>query len=352
MYFLARSPARRSRLRSPTVAIAVFLFVTACGGGGGGGGDSASSPPPPPPSKLFAGDAVNLAIGSLSDPNPSPGVIAVDRIVIGANTMLTSSLIDFALDSAHDRLYVDNGRSILAFDNISQADGDVSPARVVTSIPMGTNGGYYGIYLDAVNDVLYAGNNNQFTTADIEVYNNVSAANNAAPDRTITIATDFLTSVAVDTTRKILYAYDNSTSGAGLAQIDVYDNVDGLSGNATPDRVIALNSSFSSGPPRALLIDSANDRLYVSGFAKVMVFDGASTKDGSISAGAAPERTISLPVITTSNLALDTVADRLYAVDGSGLNIINNASHATGSVAITRLIAPNGGNLKAVAVAF
>ena len=127
--------------------------------------------------------------------------------------MLTSSLADFALDVARDRLYVADLRSILVFDNISTADGNVAPSRVVSTCCGGPGGlgNYVGISLDTVNDRLYAGVNiNLGGSQVIHVFDNVSSLSNSAATRTATIDAAFLMDVAVDPTKDILYVYSTS----------------------------------------------------------------------------------------------------------------------------------------------
>ena len=119
------------------------------------------------------------------------------------------------------------------------------------------------------------------------------------------------------------------------------------------NRTIAINESFSSGPAVGMFIDFANDRLYAPRFGpgEVMVFDNASLKNGAVSSTAAPERAINLPVPALTNITVDLTANRLYAADTSGLNIIDNASTANGTPPIViRVLAPGGSTFKAVAV--
>src|SRR5262245_15862045 len=100
-----------TQLRGAIVAAFLALAAAGCGGGGGGGSSG-----PLPPSRFFAVDAAHLAIGSLVNPDPSPGAIAVDRIITGSSTGLTASAGRLALDTVNDRLYVANGTSILVFE--------------------------------------------------------------------------------------------------------------------------------------------------------------------------------------------------------------------------------------------
>lgn len=334
----------RSFVRCSSVVLMVAL--AACGGGGGGEG----SPAPLSslaPSKIFVGDSANQAIGSSPNSNPAAGSYAVERVIAGSNTMLSSELTDFALDAANDRLYVADLRSILVFNNVSTAAGNVAPARVVTSF--GPLGGFVGIYLDTVNDRLYAPVNLGFQTNEVRVFDAASTASNAAPTRTFSFTSHFLIDVAVDATRDILYAFHvNATTT--LTEIAVFDNASTRTGVVTPTRVITIGNSFSSGPPAGIFIDAAGNRLYAPSFGQVLVFDNASTKNGAISGAAAPERIINLPWPGLSSITVDLTANRLYSVDNAGVNIVANASTASGTPTVTRILAPAGSFFEALAV--
>jgi hypothetical protein len=345
-----------SKLRLLTRWCAVFAIVGLAAGCGGGGGDSPPGPPATPPSKIFVGDSgVDPAIGSSPTSNPSPGQVIVERIISGPNTMLSSALVDFALDVARDRLYVADLRSILVFDNISTAEGNIAPSRIVSTCCAGF-GNFVGISLDAVNDRLYAGVNLNLTTRQVQVFDNVSSLSNSLPTRTATIDAAFVMDVAVDPTKNMLYVYSLNTT-TNFTQIAVFDGAATLSGGfpvaLAASRTISIGESFSSGPAVGVFIDAANDRLYAPRFGpgQVMVFDNASLKNGAVSSTAAPERAINLPVPALTNITVDLTANRLYAVETSGLNIIDNASTVTGTPPIvTRVLAPAGSTFKAVAV--
>lgn len=349
-----RAAAERSRDRFAFLIGLLFataFLVAGCGGGGGDGGSSPPPPPPTPPSKIFIGDSGTVAIGSSPTSNPSPGAEVAERIIEGPSTMLSSSLTDFALHVASDRLYVADLRSILVFDNISTAEGDIAPSRVVFTC-CGGAGNYVGIYLDTANDRLYAAANVALGGAQVvHVFDNVSTLSNSPPNRTITVPPTFLMDVAVDATRDILYVYGRGAIST-LTEIAVFDSAATLSGTATQNRTIAIGESFSSGPAVGMFIDPANNRLYAPRTGAVMVFDNASTKSGDINTTAAPARTINLPLLTLSNIFVELTADRLYATDTGGVTIIPNASTVNGtSLTGVRAIASPGSIFKATAVA-
>jgi hypothetical protein len=327
---------------------ALLLALGAVAGCGGGGDGESPPPPPTPASKLFVGDSGSAAIGSSPNSNPAAGPAVVERIITGGNTMLTSSLADFALDLARDRLYVSDRRSILAFDNVSTAAGNVAPRVVATCCGgVGGLGNYTGLSLDTVNDRLYAAVNN-LNAREVFVYDGVSALTNAiVPTRSMSISGTFVMDVAIDPTRNILYVHA-SNSGT---QIAVFDNAALLSGTVTANRTIVIGDSFSSGTAVGIFLDTANNRLYAPRFGQVLVFDNVSAKDGTIGTTGAPERRINLPILDLVNIAVDLTANRLYAADNDGLNIIDNASTADGTPpTIKRVLAASGSDFKAVAV--
>lgn len=315
-----------------------FLALVSCGGGGGGG----SSAPPTPGSKLFVTDGGNHAIGSIVNAAPTlNSTFTVDRIVTGPATGLgttggtpsVSSIPSIALDAANDRLFVATQTSVVTFDNISTADGNIQFSRILQS-PGVT---FLNLALDAAGNRLY--------TVDpfgvVHVFNNASQRNGSVPvDRTITpdfggatVVSTF--GIAVDTTVRDLLYVGMALNGA--TSIFVYNNASAVSTTATakaPDQ----NLSFTLGIG-SFFLDAASDRLYASQFdGKVLVFDNASTL---ITGMPAPDRTIDL----TGGLAqvqfyifVDTSRDKLYAVgnvpgmtaatDQGIVLIVDNASTA------------------------
>ena len=335
-------PVRRSFIRwSSCVLLAAFA---ACGGGGEGGGPPVGSVGD---SKLFVGDSAKQAIGSSPNSNPAAGTSVIERVISGSSTMLSSELRDFALDAVNDRLYVADLRSILVFNNAGTASGNVAPSRVLNSF-LGL-GGFVGIYLDTVNDRLYAPVNLGAGSNQVRVFNGASTATNAFPDRTFSFASRFLIDIAVDTTRDILYAF-HLNSATNLTEIAVFANASTLNGVVVPTRVITIGRSYSSNEPAGIFIDSAANRLYAPNHGQVLVFDSASTKNGAISGPAAPERVITLPVPGMTTITIELTSNRLYAVDGAGVNVIPNASTAVGLVTAVRILAPPGSFFEAVAV--
>ncbi|HWI37753.1 MAG TPA: hypothetical protein VNU64_14960 [Burkholderiales bacterium] len=323
----------------------VALLVASCGGGSG----SVSPAPPASGSRIFVGDTTNAAIASSSNLNPSPGVLAVERTIAGANTQLDTNLFDFALDATNDRLYVADLRSVLVFNNASTLSGNATPSRTVTTLP-GPFGGFSGgIFLDTTRNMLYAATNFIGTTQNVQVFDNASTASGATATRTITFTIRSISDIVVDTTRNILYVY--GTDAAGFAEVLSFDNASTLTGAVVPNRTINFPDSGGTGPI-GLFVDAASDRLYVPrNDGTIAVFNTASTVTGNVTVNALPSRTINLPQPGYTALLVDVSANRLYAVDPAGISIIANASTVSGTpTTITRVLASNGATFQAIAV--
>ena len=101
-----------------------------------------------------------------------------------------------------------------------------------------------------------------------------------------------------------------------------------------------------------MFLDAANDRLYAPYLGgQVLVFDAAHLANGSLGTTISATRAINLPLPDTSAIFVELTADRLYAADTSGLNIIANASKVNGTPPATvRVVAPTGARFRAVAV--
>ena len=289
------------RCASRWLAVVLVASFAACGGGGGGGG---STPPAPVGSKIFVGDANNGAIGSSPNSNPSAGAAVVDRIIQGGNTLLSSggvTMKDFAIDAANDRLYVADGIRILAFDGASTATGNVTP-RVVATATGGPNNQFAGIYLDTVNNRLYAtvrsnpGN-------EVRVYNSASTATNATAARTFSFTCDFMFDIAVDTTLDVAYVYYQTSF---VAHVAVFDNQSARSTlTETPSRTIDFLGAPASTTAVGMFLDTANDRLYVPNVTggvngTVEVYNGAHLASGT----GTQSRTITLVGVTTYAMSL------------------------------------------------
>lgn len=331
----------RQSMRAIFVAVAM-ASITACGGGGGN--SSAATTPAGPLSNLFVADGFSFAIASVVNANPSRGIVTLDRVIVGPNTGIFNNVRDFAIDAGADRLYVANGTSILVFNNAGTANGDVSPARTITS-PFINDAD--SLFLDTASNTLYVGN----SLGNILAIPNASAASGSiVPDRLIheaSVGTTITRDIFVDTTRDLLYV-SRVTLTPSANQILVFGNASTAnSSNLTPSRTITLNPSVSMG---SIFVDVVNDRLYVAdtSFNTVRVLDNASIVNGSVTAS----RTINLTnIVPSQGLTLDTKNNRLYVLSHDALQIINGADTASGSTFATEVRVSNGNSsLSAVAV--
>ena len=334
------------------VALVQLASLAACGGGGGYGGGGGNMPVAGVgPSKVFAADSGHKAIGSLANPDPGAGAIAIDRTIMGPlYTGLSGNIGSLALDPALDYLYVGNGASILVFNGASQANGDVSPSRIISSNPGFGNTG--SMFLDTTHNALYVGDD----LAGVRVFKGISglATGTQTPDHSVTgnFGTAFtIRGVAVDTTTKdILYVSNDMTSPSTSHQILVFDAGSTVT-TAAPARTITPTDSathtlnFTVG---GIAVDATRDLLYVGGGTVtfgVMVFSNASAATGMI----APDKIFNIPGVI-AKVVIDPVADRLYAINSSFIYVIDGASTALGSVTAKAVQAPALGNFTAFAV--
>jgi len=325
-----------------------LFFVAGCGGSSVGGPSA-----PPPPSKLFVADAANRAIGSLIDPNPAPGTLAVDRIVAGPSTGLgtpggtpsVASIPSIALDAAGDRLYVAVQGSALVFDHIGTVNGDVPRSRSLQSVVNAHVVNFFGLHITAA-DTLYAVE----PTGEVRVFNNASTLDGAvAPDRTITpnigAAINSTFGVVVDAGQDMLYVGVAPSSSS----IVVFNNAATANATLAPDRTLNFSAAVGS-----FCLDQDRDILYVAqSDGRIVSFDNAS----ALATGTpTPNRTMTLTTITTSSkqlfVTVDTDNNRLYAVNGTTVFIVSGASIADDAMlgATQLTVSPASTLLSAVAV--
>lgn len=116
-----------------------------------------------------------------------------------------------------------------------------------------------------------------------------------------------------------------------------FDNALAATGNLAPNATIS-GTQISS--PEGIVIDTVNNRLYVTTLGGVLVYDQASTRAGHISADRAISG-MSLPV----DVALDRAHDLLYVADLVNIFVFSSASTATGAVTPVRTITPLSGGV-------
>jgi hypothetical protein len=117
-----------------------------------------------------------------------------------------------------------------------------------------------------------------------------------------------------------------------------FDNALTATGNVAPAATISGGATTLSSPA-FITLDAVNDRLFVAnnGGAGVLIFDNISTKSGNI----APERSITGPLITPTDVAVDTTKDLLYVADDTDIYVFASASTATDPVSAVHDITVN-----------
>jgi hypothetical protein len=109
-------------------------------------------------------------------------------------------------------------------------------------------------------------------------------------------------------------------------------------GNVNPKGNLAGSSTQLSSPKR-VLVDAANNRLYIAnaGAANILVFDNASGLTGNVNTG--PTRVISSAnLVTPADIALDKVRDLLFVADNLEVAVFGAASTTNGSTPALRVI--------------
>ena len=334
--------------RTAPFALIVAFGLAACGGGysGSGSGYGMSAGPA---SKLFGADSAHMAIGSLINPNPDAGTLAVDRLIGGSiynYASLSNNIGSLALDTARDYLYVGNGTSVLVFYNASTANGDIYPTRAISGI--GNTG---SLFLDTAHDRIYVGDD----VNGVKVFAGASTANGSPMPRLITGdfgATFQIHGVAVDTTTKDILYVSNTNHTSSSDQISVFDGASTVSGSNPPNRTITPTVANVNQSVGGIFLDVGNDILYVAGGSsslQVMVFSGASTAN-DVSGATTPGKILTFPS-GILKVVVDTTHDRLYAVGSNGhIYLVENVSMLSGAVPAKDASLSNGGMLTAVAV--
>ncbi len=177
------------------------------------------------------------------------GNVAPARTISGAATTLNNPYGQIWLDAADDRLYVTNGlaSSILVF-TASTASGNVAPARTIAGAAT-TLGAPQGIWLDSASDQLYVADTGNDT---ILVFTNARTADgNIAPARTITSAGMTPEWIWLDSVTDRLYVANYPTS------ILVFNGASTANGTVAPARIISGGNTLL-GNVRGIWLDSGN----------------------------------------------------------------------------------------------
>jgi hypothetical protein len=257
------------------------------------------------------------------------GATAAPREIVGNLTTITNPGVDsLAVDKQRGILYVadnDTG-SVLVFENLSTVEGNVAPDRVI-AISGATR--LEGIHVDSLHPAnrLYVSGNDG-TGGHLWIFNNASMLEGTpAPDAIINVT---FMSIFVDEVNDVLYAgevYDQNNT------IYIFENASTYTTGTLYDRLIVFTSNLD---PTGLWVDPVSDRLYVcdNGFSPggnhLFIFNNASTMQGSYD----PDiDSIARINVETISLMVDS-SDNLYAWPDSAdhVKIYYNASTLTGDV--------------------
>lgn len=201
------------------------------------------------------------------------GDIAPCRTLSGPATLLDLPQA-LALDTQFDILYIANtgNHSILAYENASQSavQGDLAPTRIITphgdpSQPESFLNHPSALFIDSVNDRLYAVNAGGSPPAILVYENAVVRSGGTIPERVLIGQNRQLSSpagIAFSIEQDRLYLLDNNNSGAAVVIFDNFSSRCAIS-PCDPSRVVA---GAQTGLSRAtgLAYDPARDTIYVA----------------------------------------------------------------------------------------
>jgi len=197
------------------------------------------------------------------------------------------------------QLYVINAganhdNAILRFAAPDTLSGDVAPVAKISGSASTLRCAHFG-FLDVAHDRMYVAD--PCPPAGVAVFDGISTLNGAVPparrisgnSTTIAVGTlennDTMMTVAVDTLRDLLYV-SSAKQDNSVAEVAVFANASTASGDIAPAHIIT-----TPPVPRRMLnfnhgvtVDIEHDRLFVAsiGDGSVLVFDSASTADGSL----------------------------------------------------------------------
>ncbi|MFY9270854.1 MAG: beta-propeller fold lactonase family protein, partial [Candidatus Manganitrophaceae bacterium] len=250
------------------------------------------------------------------------------------------------------KLYVANAGdgSLLAFDQATSAQGNISPSRRFPESITGPT----GLFLDRSNDTLYVANTGHNS---ILIYENASTLNlsTGSADATRVISgpktgLNHPFAVVYDATpgRERLYVANKDSNSISVFQTDCPEtNI--LNGDIPPCRTLSGAATLLD-LPRALAVDAQRDILYISNLGNNSILAYGNASQSATQGDLAPTRTIS-PHSDSSQtesmlhlptgLFIDSANDRLYVLN-TGRNqpailIYENASTRSGEALPDRL---------------
>jgi len=262
---------------------------------------------------IFIGDRGNQKMAAIDTLTPTPGALAATVFATA-----DSSWFDAAFDSTRNELYVAAYTKINVYANASKLNGTITASRTIIPAISGYNS-LKRVVLDKANDRLYISFKAPFS-GGLAVFEQASKLNGTvAPSRIISgnISQDNLT---LDLKRNLLYTSFTSTNPS---EVYVFEHIDTFNGEAAIARRISIPNFVNR-----ISIDSSRDRLYmVAGTGSAIILDGAST-----AAGSPAITTLSLPTLgNASAVTIDAANDRLYLGFDAQAFVLNDASKLTNS---------------------
>jgi len=205
------------------------------------------------------------------------------------------------------------GDYVAAFDGLPSLTGNLPPDRVLVGLATDIDAPTpSGLTLDRERDILYVACTGGATSRVLAFAPASLADGNQAPTRRLAGAATTLAapeSIAIDTTRDILYVADTR-------RILSFGNASGVTGNVSPDRVLLLGADV-----QGLHADPATDRLYVSrSDSTVDIFEAASLVPSGATLPA--RRLVPIGASSTWGLTVDNARDVLYVADRDSNSVL------------------------------
>jgi hypothetical protein len=222
--------------------------------------------------------------------------------------------------------------AITAFTTLSPAEGSSLSANVVETVP---NSGF-SLWYDTSHDELYSLYSDIALPPKVQAMVFAHAATlktGSAPARTLVLS-DFrgATMLLVDTVNDRLWVSGSDRNAQGL--VEMFEHASTLSGTPTASRSMRIAS-------QAIAIDFGRDILYTNSFGnEVEVYLHVSTLSGQVS----PDRKIG-NVDTRQGLTLDASRDILYSAGGGNKIVALHGASTAATGPGTTVLMPAGTSL-------
>lgn len=316
----------------------LWFFFSAMLALAGCGGSSTSTPPPPIIGHIYV---------TLANKNQVAVFKAGDNGNVSPQGLLTLSPVGpfgptfIALDVPHNRIAIRSNDGTPAITLVDNVSGPATTPRVITGATTTLGIGIGECALDSTRDLLYVVQD--FVplgtgTGVVLVFGPASTINgNVAPLRSFTMPAH-QGGLLLDSANDRLFLSDPVTN-----TISVFDNASTLSGSVVPARVIS-GTSTQLNVPGLMVLDSSgrlivNNSLFLTQSSNILVFANAATANGNI----VPTASSTMSQIP-EEMALSP-AGELYVVDGTAqITVYGGVATATGAINPIRVITgPNTG---------